>query len=109
MHTVDLNADLGEGFGPYHLGADAVLMPLLTSANIACGFHAGDAMTMREAAASAAKHGVVIGAHPGYPDLQGFGRRDLSATPAEITAYVIYQIVAHSMRCAGRAARGSGM
>jgi 5-oxoprolinase (ATP-hydrolysing) subunit A len=99
MHTVDLNADLGEGFGPYHLGAGAALMPLLTSANIACGFHAGDAMTMREAVAAAAKHGVVIGAHPGYPDLQGFGRRDLSATPAEITAYVIYQIGALDAVC----------
>jgi 5-oxoprolinase (ATP-hydrolysing) subunit A len=98
-HTVDLNADLGEGFGPYRLGSDAALMPLLTSANIACGFHAGDPMTMRETVAAAARHGVTIGAHPGYPDLMGFGRRDLSATPAEITAYVIYQVGALDAVC----------
>jgi UPF0271 protein len=99
MHTIDLNADLGEGFGVYRLGADAALMPLLTSANIACGFHAGDPMTMRETVAAAASHGVAIGAHPGYPDLLGFGRRDLRATPAEITAYVIYQIGALDAVC----------
>ncbi len=74
-------------------------MPLLTSANIACGFHAGDPMTMRETVAAAARHGVAIGAHPGYPDLMGFGRRDLGATPSEITAYVIYQIGALDAVC----------
>jgi UPF0271 protein len=98
-HTIDLNADLGEGFGQYRLGADAALMPLLTSANIACGFHAGDPMTMRETVAAAASHGVAIGAHPGYPDLMGFGRRDLGATPGEVTAYVIYQIGALDAAC----------
>ena len=107
QHTIDLNADLGEGFGQYRLGADVALMPLLTSANIACGFHAGDPMAMRETVAAAASHGVAIGAHPGYPDLMGFGRRDLGATPGEITAYVIYQIGA-LMPCAAPAGRGSG-
>ena len=105
MHTIDLNADLGEGFGPYRLGADAALMPLLTSANVACGFHAGDPMTMRETVAAAESHGVAIGAHPGYPDLMGFGRRDLSATPGEITAYVIYQIGALNAVCRAGGAR----
>jgi 5-oxoprolinase (ATP-hydrolysing) subunit A len=105
IHTIDLNADLGEGFGQYRLGADAALMPLLTSANIACGFHAGDPMTMRETVAAAASHDVAIGAHPGYPDLMGFGRRDLSATPSEITAYVIYQIGALDAVCRASGAR----
>jgi UPF0271 protein len=99
MHTIDLNADLGEGFGHYRVGADAALLPLVTSANIACGFHAGDAMTMRETVSAAASHGVAIGAHPGYPDLLGFGRRELGATPADVTAYVIYQIGALDAVC----------
>jgi 5-oxoprolinase (ATP-hydrolysing) subunit A len=103
--TIDLNADLGEGFGQYRLGADAALLPLLTSANVACGFHAGDPMTMRETVAAAASHGVAIGAHPGYPDLMGFGRRELGATPAEITAYVIYQIGALDAVCRAHGTR----
>ena len=80
-------------------------MPLLTSANIACGFHAGDPMVMREAVAAAASHGVAIGAHPGYPDLLGFGRRDLGATPSAITAYVIYQLGALDAVCRASGAR----
>lgn len=96
---IDLNADLGEGFGQYRLGDDAGLLALLTSANVACGFHAGDPMTMRETVAAAMRHGVAIGAHPGYPDLQGFGRRDLAATSAEITAFVLYQIGALDAIC----------
>jgi 5-oxoprolinase (ATP-hydrolysing) subunit A len=99
MHSIDLNADLGEGFGAYRLGADGALIPLLTSANVACGFHAGDPVVMRETVAAAVRHGVVVGAHPGYPDLMGFGRRDLGATAAEITAYVIYQIGALDAVC----------
>ena len=99
MQTIDLNADLGEGFGHYRVGADAALLPLLTSANIACGFHAGDPMTMRETVAAAVRSGVAIGAHPGYPDLLGFGRRELDATAAEVTADVIYQIGALDAVC----------
>ncbi|HEX5386945.1 MAG TPA: 5-oxoprolinase subunit PxpA [Gemmatimonadales bacterium] len=90
--TIDLNADLGEGFGIWAPAADAELLPLVTSANIACGFHAGDPVRMRETVALAAAHGVAIGAHPGYPDLQGFGRRELDASPAEIAAYALYQV-----------------
>lgn len=97
--TIDLNADVGEGFGQYRLGDDAHLLPLLSSANVACGFHAGDPITMRETVAAAVRHSVAVGAHPGYPDLQGFGRRDLGATPAEITAYVLYQIGALDVIC----------
>jgi 5-oxoprolinase (ATP-hydrolysing) subunit A len=105
MPTVDLNADLGEGFGRYRLAEDAELLSLVTSANIACGFHAGDPITMRETVAAAADRGVAIGAHPGYPDLLGFGRRELGATPAEITAYMIYQIGALDAVCRARGTR----
>jgi UPF0271 protein len=103
--TIDLNADLGEGFGRYRLAEDAELLSLVTSANVACGFHAGDPITMRETVAAAADRGVVIGAHPGYPDLLGFGRRELGATPAEITAYVIYQLGALNAVCRARGTR----
>ncbi len=88
--TVDLNCDLGESFGAWTLGHDAALMPYLTSANIACGFHAGDPAVMRQTVRLALRHGVAIGAHPGLPDLVGFGRRimDISAEEAfEITVY----------------------
>jgi UPF0271 protein len=89
---LDLNADLGESFGAYKLGQDALLMPLITSANVACGFHAGDPGVMRETVALAREHGVAVGAHPGFPDLVGFGRRDMKASPREIEDFVIYQI-----------------
>jgi len=89
---LDLNADLGESFGPYKLGQDALLMPLITSANVACGFHAGDPGVMRETVALARQHGVAVGAHPGFPDLVGFGRRDMKATPREVEDFVVYQI-----------------
>ena len=85
---IDLNCDLGEGSGH-----DAVLMPLITSANIACGAHAGDLATMRETVALAQRHGVAIGAHPGFADRENFGRRDLALTPAEIRTTVREQIV----------------
>lgn len=98
-YIIDLNADVGEGFGQYRLGDDAQLLPLLSSASVACGFHAGDPIVMRETVATAVRHGTTVGAHPGYPDLQGFGRRDLDATPAEITAYVLYQIGALDAVC----------
>jgi UPF0271 protein len=90
--SIDLNADLGEGFGAWPAPADAELFPLISSASIACGFHAGDPGRMRESAALAARHSVVVGAHPGYPDLLGFGRRELGATPREVADYVAYQV-----------------
>ena len=89
---IDLNADLGESFGPWPMGQDAQLMPLISSANVACGFHAGDAGTMRKTVRLARAHGVAVGAHPGFPDLGGFGRREMSLTPQEIEDLVLYQI-----------------
>ena len=92
--TVDLNADMGEAHGD-----DATLVGLVTSANVACGFHAGDPMIMRATVAAAVRAGVTVGAHPGYPDRSGFGRRDLAATPDEIVADVLYQIGALQAVC----------
>ncbi|HZB96562.1 MAG TPA: LamB/YcsF family protein, partial [Herpetosiphonaceae bacterium] len=82
--VVDLNSDVGEGYGAWSIGADGELMPLITSANIACGFHAGDPDVMRATVDLARRHGVAVGAHPGYPDRQGFGRRRMVLAPAEI-------------------------
>jgi UPF0271 protein len=90
--TIDLNVDLGEGFAGISPPDDATLLTLVSSANIACGYHAGDAVLMRRTVVEAVKHGVAVGAHPGYPDPTGFGRRDLAASPREVTAYVIAQI-----------------
>jgi len=92
--TVDLNADLGESFGRWTLGADDALMPIITSANVACGFHAGDPSTLRRTCAAAVADGVVIGAQVSYPDLAGFGRRFIDMVPAELTDAVLYQIAA---------------
>ena len=89
---IDLNCDLGESFGPYRLGDDAAMLEIVTSANIACGLHAGDPPVMRETVTLAARRGVAIGAHPGYPDLQGFGRRAMHLQPAELEASLIYQL-----------------
>jgi UPF0271 protein len=89
--NVDLNADMGESYGRWTLGDDAALMPFLTSANIACGFHGGDPHVMRATVALAIEHGVGIGAHVAFPDLIGFGRRRLAASPAEVRDYVLYQ------------------
>jgi UPF0271 protein len=89
---MDLNCDMGESFGAYTLGQDAAVMPFITSANIACGYHAGDPLVMAATTALAARHGVAIGAHPGHPDLQGFGRRNMELTPEEAEALVLYQI-----------------
>jgi UPF0271 protein len=89
---VDLNADLGESFGLYRYGADEELLPLLSSANVACGFHGGDPSVMRRTAALARRHGVAAGAHVGFPDLLGFGRRRLQASPAQVKDYVTYQV-----------------
>ncbi len=90
--TVDLNCDLGEGFGRYLIGCDDEVIPLVSSINVACGMHAGDPMTMASTVQRAAEAGVAVGAHPGYPDLQGFGRRDMNLTPDEVYAFVLYQI-----------------
>jgi 5-oxoprolinase (ATP-hydrolysing) subunit A len=88
---VDLNADMGESFGRWTLGDDAALMPHLTSANIACGFHAGDPHVIRQTVALAIEHGVGIGAHVALPDLLGFGRRRIAVSPQELRDYVLYQ------------------
>lgn len=89
---VDLNCDLGESFGAYRLGADAEIMPYVTSVNIACGYHAGDPSVMRQTVKLALGHQVSIGAHPGLPDLAGFGRRTMTITPQEAYEMVVYQI-----------------
>ncbi len=91
---IDLNCDMGESFGRYTLGEDTTMLKLVTSANIACGFHAGDPVVMRDTVTAAAARGVGIGAHPGYPDLQGFGRRTLDMSSAELEACLIYQLSA---------------
>jgi UPF0271 protein len=88
---IDLNSDLGESFGAYKLGLDEEVIPHITSANIACGFHAGDPGVMRKTVSLAKQFGVAVGAHPGFPDLLGFGRRNLDATLEEIQDYVVYQ------------------
>jgi UPF0271 protein len=90
--TVDLNADLGEGFGIWTLGDDAGLLEVVTSANVACGFHAGDPSTMRRVCAEAVGQGVTIGAQVGYRDLAGFGRRAIDIASADLAAEVVYQI-----------------
>jgi 5-oxoprolinase (ATP-hydrolysing) subunit A len=92
MFKIDLNSDLGESFGAYTIGRDDAVIPLITSANIACGFHAADPVVMAETVACARDSGTAIGAHPGFPDLMGFGRREMSITPAEAKAYCMYQI-----------------
>jgi len=102
--SIDLNADMGEGFGRYRLN-DEPLFDLVTSASIACGFHAGDPIVMRETVAGALRRGVTIGAHPGYPDLLGFGRREMAATPDEIHDYVAYQVGALHGICAAAGGR----
>jgi UPF0271 protein len=89
---VDLNADMGESFGMYHLGNDDEFMKYITSANVACGFHAGDASVMRKTVSYAMRDNVRIGAHPGLPDLQGFGRREMNLTPEEVYDVVVYQV-----------------
>jgi UPF0271 protein len=92
MYTIDLNSDLGEGFGAYTIGSDGDILKHVTSANIACGFHAGDPVVMNKTVALAAGNGVAMGAHPGLPDLVGFGRRTMAVTPEEAYAMVVYQV-----------------
>lgn len=89
---LNLNADLGESFGPWKMGDDAAMLGLVNSANIACGFHAGDPQVMRRTLHAARRNGVSIGAHPAFPDLQGFGRRAMHIQPDELQAIVLYQL-----------------
>ena len=90
--TADLNCDMGESFGVYHVDNDAAIMPFVTSVNIACGFHAGDPSVIRKTVRLAIENDVLIGAHPGYQDLQGFGRREMVLSSDEIYDLVVYQI-----------------
>lgn len=96
---IDLNSDLGESFGAYKIGNDENIIPLITSANIACGYHAGDSLVMDKTLLLCKENGTSIGAHPGFPDLMGFGRRQLNASPKEVEAYVTYQIGALDAFC----------
>ncbi len=91
MYRVDLNCDMGESFGAYTMGMDDQVIPYISSANIACGFHAGDPLVMEKTVELARCNGTAVGAHPGFPDLQGFGRRNLQVTPQEAKAYILYQ------------------
>ena len=93
---IDINSDVGESFGAYTIGHDAGLMRSITSANIAAGFHGGDPSVLRETIRQAKAHGVAVGAHPGFPDLVGFGRRELNVTPKEAEDFVLYQVAAVS-------------
>lgn len=105
MQTVDLNCDMGESFGAWTMGADLAILPHVSSANIACGFHAGDPTVMRRTVEAALAHGVAIGAHPGLPDLAGFGRRVMEVTPDEAYDLVVYQVGALAgvaRACGGR-------
>ncbi len=94
MSAIDLNCDMGESFGAWKMGNDAEILPLVSSANIACGFHGGDPATISETVRLAMEHGVAIGAHPSYPDREGFGRRDMALSPKEIRDAVVYQVSA---------------
>ena len=92
MKTIDLNSDLGESYGAWRMGDDAAMLEVVSSANVACGFHAGDPAGILRTVKAAAQRGVAIGAHVSYPDLAGFGRRDMDIAPADLTADVVYQI-----------------
>lgn len=92
MFRVDLNSDLGESYGRYTIGMDERIIPLVTSANVACGYHASDPVVMQKTVREAKKAGIGVGAHPGFPDLMGFGRRNMAVTPEEAKAYVKYQL-----------------
>lgn len=105
MPSIDLNSDLGESFGRYTLGLDDQVIPLVSSVNVACGMHAGDPAVMRRTVKLAAEAGVAVGAHPGYPDLQGFGRRDIAMSPDEAYDYILYQIGALQAFCHATGAR----
>jgi UPF0271 protein len=106
VNRVDVNTDTGESFGRWRLGDDESLLSHVSSANIACGLHAGDPLVMDRTVAACVERGVAVGAHPGFPDLQGFGRREMKMSPAEVEAFVVYQ--AGALR-AFLESRGSGM
>ena len=89
--NIEINSDMGEAFGLHSFGNDLALMEIIDVANVACGFHAGDPDTMEETVAAAKAHGVRVGAHPGLPDLSGFGRREMKLTPAEVESIILYQ------------------
>ncbi|MFC3927523.1 LamB/YcsF family protein [Streptococcus caprae] len=91
-YLVDLNSDLGESFGAYRIGQDQDIIPLITSANVACGYHAGDPLVMEKTCQMVKESGIAMGAHPGFPDLIGFGRRNLQVSPSEAAAYITYQL-----------------
>lgn len=97
---IDLNSDLGESFGSYTLGLDSEVLKQVTSANVACGWHAGDPLIMEKTVLLCKEQGVAVGAHPGYPDLMGFGRRKLDVTPEEARTYMQYQVGALAVFCA---------
>ncbi len=99
MPTIDLNCDMGESFGAYKMGMDGDVMAFITSANIACGWHAGDPLVMGNTVKQAVSHGVAVGAHPGYPDLLGFGRRKMDCTADELFHYMVYQLGAIKAFC----------
>ncbi|MDD5864305.1 MAG: LamB/YcsF family protein [Firmicutes bacterium] len=99
MYAIDLNSDLGESYGAYKMGRDEQIIPLVSSANVACGFHAGDPTIMAKTAALCKDAGVCIGAHPGYPDLQGFGRRNMNVSPADVKNLILYQVGALDAFC----------
>ena len=92
MYQVDMNSDLGESFGAYTIGLDSEVIQFVSSVNVACGYHAGDPLVMDKTVAAAKAAGVAVGAHPGYPDLMGFGRRNMNCSPKEVKAYVQYQL-----------------
>jgi UPF0271 protein len=99
MYRVDLNSDLGESFGRYTLGMDEKIIPLISSANVACGYHASDPVVMDKTIKLAKDAGIRVGAHPGFPDLMGFGRRNMKVSPAEAKAYTLYQLGALDAFC----------
>lgn len=105
MNPINLNADLGESFGAWTMGSDAELLQVILSANIACGFHAGDPVVMRETVRLAIANGVSLGAHPAFPDLQGFGRRVMQLSPKELEATILYQVGALQAMAAAEGGR----
>jgi len=99
MKTIDLNCDMGESFGAWHMGDDEAVLPHVSSINVACGLHAGDWNVMHRTVRAAFARGVAVGAHPSLPDLQGFGRRTINLAPAEAYELVLYQVGALSAFC----------
>lgn len=99
MDMIDLNSDIGESFGAYCMGDDVGVMAAVSSANVACGFHAGDPLVMKKTVELCRERGIAIGAHPGYPDLAGFGRRNMTCSPDEVYADCLYQVGALKIFC----------